>query len=248
MKTGLFKPISALLMTAFACFLHTVLHTPRIVLLRLSRFIEFPCHGQGRDGPFPNMSFPSLKKKTEFLAVIAGCTLMGSLALAQEKSPAPEHETAGSKNLLSNGDFTNGTEGWEFHAYEQRGKMSIDENEKHGNKPSVRVDHIGEDTSKLKQTVTVEPETRYRLEGYIKTKDLQPVTREGKGGAGLFLDGTRQNSQVVNKTKSWTKVSVIIVTGAQTEVQVGGNLTSVTGTAWFADLSMVKIGKAPPRR
>jgi hypothetical protein len=194
------------------------------------------------------MSFPSLKMKTEFLAVIAGCTLMSSLALAQDKSPTPEQESAGSKNLLNNGDFTKGTEGWEFHAYEQRGKMSIDEKEKHGDKPCVRIDHIDGDSSKLKQTVTVEPETRYRLEGYIKTKDLQSVKREGRGGAGLFLDGTWQRSQVVNKTKSWTKVSVIIVTGAQTEVQVGGSLDLVTGTAWFADLSMVKIGKAPPRR
>jgi hypothetical protein len=194
------------------------------------------------------MSFLSVKRKVEFLAVIAGCALMSSLALAQDKSPTAEQESSGSKNLLSNGDFTKGAEGWEFHAYEQRGKMSIDENEKHGNKPSARIDHSGEDASKLLQTVTVEPETRYRLEGYIKTKDLLAVKRDGKGGAGLFLDGTWQKSQVLNKTKAWTKVWVIITTGAQTEVRVGAALDSVTGTVWFADLSMVKIGKAPPRR
>jgi hypothetical protein len=33
-------------------------------------------------------------------------------------------------------------------------------------------------------------------------------------------------------------------------VEVGGRLgyDLVLGTAWFADLSLVKIGKAPPRR
>jgi hypothetical protein len=76
------------------------------------------------------------------------------------------------------------------------------------------------------------------------------VKREGKGGAQVYLDGTWQRSQVVNKTKSWTKVWIVIITGAQTEVEIGGRLgyDLVTGTAWFAEMSMVKIGKAPPRR
>jgi hypothetical protein len=135
-------------------------------------------------------------------------------------------------------------------AVKKVGQMSIDENERHGDKPSLRIDNAGGDDTHPKQKVTVEPETRYRLAGYIRTKDLRSVKRDGKGGAHLSLYGAWQRSKVINGTKSWTKVSADIVTGAETEVEVGGGCLDgpVAGTAWFAELSLVKIGKAPPRR
>jgi len=198
------------------------------------------------------MNSSPLRTGTKFLAVLAGLTLTGSLALAQSGSLTLGQETSGSKNLLVNGDFTKGTEGWTFDPHAKHGVMTLDPNEKHGNNPSVRIENAQDDDSHLKQKVTVEPETRYRLEGYIKTKDARSTQRDGKGGASLDLEGTRQKSLSVNKTKSWTRVSVDIITGAETEVEVGGRLgfwnDGVVGTAWFADLSLVKIGKAPPRR
>jgi len=177
--------------------------------------------------------------------MIASLTLAGSAAFAQETSDS-------TKNLLVNGDFQNGTDGWTFEPYKKKGTMTLDADEKHLDKPSVRIDNPEDEDSHLKQKVAVEPETRYRLEGYVKTKNVESVKRDGKGGATLDLDGTWQRSKAVNKTKSWTKVSVDIVTGAEKEVEVGARLgfwsDGVIGTAWFADLKLVKIGKAPPRR
>ncbi|MEP6670082.1 MAG: carbohydrate binding domain-containing protein [Chthoniobacter sp.] len=194
------------------------------------------------------MNFSPLRTWMDCLAVLAGFTLAGSVAMAQE----PGGATPNTKNLLVNGSFEKGTEGWTFEPHEKRGIMTLDENEKHGGKPSVRIENPADEDSHFKQKVTVEPETRYRLEGYIKTKDVKAVKRDSKGGATLDLEGTWQHTVAVNKTKSWTKVSIDIVTGAQTEVEVGARLgywsDGVIGTAWFADLSLVKIGKAPPRR
>jgi len=198
------------------------------------------------------MNSSPLRTWTKFLAVLTGLTLTGSLVLAQNQNATPTlgQETPSTKNLLVNGDFTKGTEGWTLNATQKVGKMPIDETEKHGEKPSLRIDNIAGDDTHLKQTVTVEPETRYRLEGYIRTKDLQSVSRTGKGGAQLVLDNSWQRSVTISKTKSWTKVSVVIVSGAETQIDVGARLgyDLVTGTAWFADLTMVKLGKAPPRR
>ena len=197
----------------------------------------------------PGMNFSPLRAWVYCLAVIAGFTLAGSVAVAQELGSTPTPTT---KNLLVNGSFEKGAEGWTFDPHGKKGTMTWDENEKHGNKPSVRIENTEGDDSHLKQKVTVEPETRYRLEAYVKTKNVQSVKRDGKGGASLDLEGTWQDSKPLNKTKSWTKVSHDIVTGSETEVEVGGRLgfwgDAVTGTAWFADFSLVKIGKAPPRR
>jgi len=193
------------------------------------------------------MNFSPLRTWMDCLAVVAGFTLAGSVAMAQDLG-----STTNPKNLLVNGSFEKGTEGWTFEPHGKVGIMALDETEKHGGKPSVRIENPGDEDSHLKQKVTVEPETRYRLEGYIKTKDVKGTKRDSKGGATLDLEGTWQHTVAVNKTKSWTKVSIDIVTGAQTEVEVGGRLgywsDGVIGTAWFADLSLVKIGKAPPRR
>jgi hypothetical protein len=181
-----------------------------------------------------------------WLAVMALFGPVGAVVMAEEPSST-------TKNLLVNGFFEKGTDGWTFDANNKKGTMTWDEAEKHGNHPSVRIENTEGDDSHLKQKVKVEPETRYRLEAYIRTKDVVPVKRDSKGGASIDLEGTWEASKPpLNKTKSWTKVSVDIVTGAQTEVEVGGRLgfwsDTVTGTAWFADFSLVKIGKAPPRR
>jgi hypothetical protein len=197
------------------------------------------------------MKLPSWIHWTYLLSVFGLMLQAESMAqLAPLSSPAPGQASSSTKNLLVNGSFQNGTDGWTLSSYYKIGKMEIDPTEKHGNSPALRIDNAQGDDTHLKQKVTVEPETRYRLEGYIRTKDLRSVKREGKGGAQVDLDGTWQRSQVVSGTKSWTKVSLDIVTGAETEVEVGGRLgyDPVVGTAWFADLSLVKIGKAPPRR
>ena len=175
------------------------------------------------------------------------CSVMMALsALAGAQEPA-------TKNLLTNGSFEKGTDGWTFDPHKKVGTMTWDETEKHGTHPSVRIENPTDEDSHFKTKVTVEPETRYRLEAYIKTKDVLATKRDSKGGACIDLEGTWQTSKpAVNKTKSWTKVSVDFVTGAQTEAEVGGRLgfwsDGAKGTAWFADFTLVKLAKAPPRR
>ena len=109
----------------------------------------------------------------------------------------------------------------------------------------------GDDTF-VKQKVKVKPNTKYRLSGYIKTKDVLTVKREGKDGASLAVGGGFVKTPPVTKTKSWTRVTHEFATGGETEIEVGPRLgffsALTTGTAWFADLSLDELGRTTQRR
>ena len=89
---------------------------------------------------------------------------------------------AASVNLLTNGTFEKGAEGWVLSAHEKKGQMAMDATELHNGKPSLRIDNAEGDDTFAKQKVTVKPNTRYRIAGYIKTKAVQTLKRDGKDG------------------------------------------------------------------
>jgi Carbohydrate binding domain len=179
-------------------------------------------------------------------SLIAGVALAGAAALAQDQSGAS------SKNLLPNGNFEKGMEGWAITAFGKKGQGAIDDSEKREGRSTLRIDNSEGDDASARQKVAVEPNTHYRLEGYIKTKDVQAVKRGGKDGASLCLSGGWEKTQSVAGTRSWTRVAHDFNTGGETAVEVCARLgyisAPVTGTAWFSDIKLTRIGKAPPRR
>jgi len=79
------------------------------------------------------------------------------------------------------------------------------------------------------------------------------VKRESKGGATLDLEGTWQHTVAVNKTKSWTKVSIGRRDRRANRKRkwVAGWDTGAMGSSGPRGLPTcrsVKIRKAPPRR
>lgn len=182
------------------------------------------------------------------MAAVAGLTLTGTVAMAQGIGGS-----AADKNLLVNASFEKGLEGWKVNANQKKGTATIDQTEMRGGKPTLRVDNPEPDDLHVTQTITVEPNTRYRFEGYIKTKDVEPMKRDSKDGACLAIEGGYQKSQVISKTKSWTKVTLEFATGpSEKQVSLGTRLGfyyGITkGTAWYSDLSVERVGKAPPPR
>lgn len=151
-------------------------------------------------------------------------------------------------NLLVNASFEKGTDGWQLRAFASKGQMAVDLNEKHGASGSLRIENSGADDTFVGQKVVVKPPARYRLTGWIKTKDVTPIEHNGKEGASLSLFGSFEKSQSVVKTKGWTRVTLDFDTGSKTEVEVGPRLghhaSKAIGTAWFADLSLVELGPA----
>jgi hypothetical protein len=97
------------------------------------------------------------------VAAVAGITLGGSAVMAQGTANS-------TKNLLVNGSFEKGLDGWKVDANQKKGTATVDETEKRNGKPSLKVENPEADDVHVTQSVPVEPNTRYRFEGYIKTK------------------------------------------------------------------------------
>jgi hypothetical protein len=198
------------------------------------------------------MNLSPLRTRMEFLAAIAGLAFISSMALGQDGSLPLGQDTAAAKNLLVNGSFEKGLDGWTVDAHEKHGQATIDSTEMREGKPTLRVENAGADDTHVKQKITVEPNTRYRLEGYIKTKDAVAQGRQSKVGASLAVEGGFQRSNEVNRTKSWTRVAFDFSTGSETEIEVGARLgfyaNLTMGIAWFSDLTLKKIGKSAMRR
>ena len=152
-------------------------------------------------------------------------------------------------NLLVNGAFENGLKGWVLHSNGGPiGAMTIDSAEQHANRPTLRVENAEACDTIVGQKVAVKPNTHYRMTAFIRTKDVTPVKRGGKEGASMAVSGGFVKTPSVTGTKVWTRVSHEFNTGGETEIEIGARLghysNLVTGTAWYADLSLVELGKA----
>lgn len=152
-------------------------------------------------------------------------------------------------NVLVNGAFENGLKAWNLHSNGGGpGVMMIDEVERHSNRPTLRVENAQGCDTIVGQKVAVKPNTHYRMTAFIKTKDVATVKRGGKEGASMTVSGGFIKTPSVTGTKVWTRVTHDFNTGGETEIEIGARLghysNAVTGTAWYADMSLVEVGKA----
>ena len=180
-----------------------------------------------------------MKSSTKLL-LIAATSALTAAALAQQSSTAKP-------NLLTNSSFEDGQNGWEFSSAHKQGSVTVDTVEKHEGKSSIRIENPAGDDSFLKQTVTVKPKTRYRLTGYVKTKD---VVVKG-AGATISLAGGFEHTEALSGKQSWKKVSFEFDSGAMNTIQIGPRLghysTMAMGVAWFDDLQLVEVGPSRKR-
>ena len=163
------------------------------------------------------------------------------------------------KNLFVNGNFEKGTDGWELDTFGKSGRMTVDKNELHKGKPTLRIDNTEGGLTFVRQHIEGKPNTHYQLSGYIMTKDVEPVKKGSKEGACVIVGfsaevsvGQSQSkarggkSVSIQKTKPWTKITVDFTSGSKTNLPVGAALgyynENVIGTAWFAELSLVELG------
>lgn len=184
--------------------------------------------------PFCRLYFVGLAATMMMMAALAGS------CLAQQ----PDRKL----DLLKNGSFEKGLEGWQTTSHRKNSKIEIDKVELYKGQPTLKIDNLGADDSLAMQKVTVKPMTRYRLTGFVKTKDIKPGDKDATVGANVCLRGGFERSEDIMKTRTWGRLTLEFETGPKTEVEVGPRLdffsSVVTGTAWFADLSLVELGPA----
>lgn len=154
------------------------------------------------------------------------------------------------ENLVSNGGFEEGSvtsiEGWQTATFIGEAEFSRAENGRSGYCAKVTSED-GADAG-WTFTVPVEPESIYRLSGYIRTENMRT-----NGGFGAVLNvHTVENARTapVIGADDWQYVEVDFRSGNRQSVQVNcllGGWGTVTGTAYFDDISVVKL-EAPTGR
>ena len=97
-------------------------------------------------------------------------------------------------------------------------------------------------------TARVDPFTRYRLTGWIKTEDVKPI--DGGRGALLNLHDLQGiATSALTGTTDWTEVKVEFQTAEQSTLQINcllGGWGRATGKAWYDDLTLVALSQVPP--
>jgi len=158
-------------------------------------------------------------------------------------------------NLLDNGSFQKGTVKWEMttHNASANVKWSVDRKVLFHDKPTLRVINPGVTDTHIIQKVKVKPNTRYRISGFVKAQNIKDQSGnainapEDKGGAGACLSIAGRNGCASSRVSAdaWTEVSSEFKTESETErvfeCRLGYFGASVSGTAWFADLTMTEV-------
>ncbi|MEX2671070.1 MAG: PVC-type heme-binding CxxCH protein [Phycisphaeraceae bacterium] len=158
-------------------------------------------------------------------------------------------------NQLANLSFTdleNGSPaGWSIRNYQGVAAHRVDEGREQGH--AVRISsESGSDTSWY-TNVEVQPGTRYRLSGWIRTEN---IATQGNAHGALFNVHELQGAEGARTTglegdNDWTRVETSFNSGNRTSLTINalfGGWGSATGTAWFDDVQLVALESAPDDR
>ncbi len=157
-------------------------------------------------------------------------------------------------NLLKNDSFENVTEGapadWQHDAYlkdEHITSYTLDNTEAHTGTYSAVLENKEANHSRWTQVITVKPKSTYKLSGYVKTEQIGPDA----AGAHFFVDGVAVSYPEVKDTGGkWAYISFYAKTGKDQKsitfgASLGGYGSINTGKAYFDDVSVEKVSKAP---
>lgn len=183
------------------------------------------------------------------------CIACVALLMAASCSSPPE-------GLLQNGSFERGEplpEGWETMVGARTGDserattVELDTETAHTGKRSVRIS--GETTTHVWHALAFGPVpvtagTRYRLDGFMKTDDVKPTSRQYRNSNIfiMFVDAEGRTirlpngsqvsaSTVLTGTNDWTPVETEAVAPEGAVTATIGCFLSCSGTAWFDDVS-----------
>ncbi len=215
------------------------------------------CACLAKDRPTARRLFDDLTARHQVMAEvwsIAGGLEAAKKWLADEPvSQKPEGAGGdgagpGPANLLANANFQKGLDGWAVDAWAKKGHAEPDNEERHQDHPSLRIQNAEWGNVYVSQKITVKPNTRYRLSGWIKTRDVEDQKKTGTAGATLWIGGGWDATRLVGQSEDWTYVELDVESGAKTKIEIGPRLgnwgDTVMGTAWFADLSLAELPPA----
>lgn len=213
--------------------------------------------------PFDPAMWAALKKvdwkkpgltNDQVIDVLPSEQLLPSVVQVRPSFLTPERRL---QNLLIAGDFEgDDARRWKRHSFRENKLSGAIEGvgAKVGQKSAVLRATISDDTH-FNQMVSIQPNMRYLLSGWIKTRDVAIDTRADqtyrKAGATLAIWGGYEHSSSLTGTNDWQYVTLIFDANNRTEVSVGPRLgfwnSIASGEAWFDDLCLIPLGPSPVR-
>ena len=191
------------------------------------------------------------KVKMKNVGITAVVLVMAFLSLVIPRIAEGEEELK-SKNIVKNGGFEKGLEGW-HNWWRKGGKFKIDRDMKYSGKASLRIE--GEFNSKVgvAQYLNLKPNTRYRLKYVIKTKEVVtnpecPWARVA--GAGITVWTGEKALFLPRGTRAFIGTNRWVSQGEDfetTELKEGHryyihmHIIGASGTAWFDDVVIEEI-------
>ena len=163
-------------------------------------------------------------------------------------APAAAPAEIKSSNLLVNGDFTNGLQGWHV----DNKAVAIDPAAKAGDKNAVCLPS----NSRIQQSVALEPDTMYEFSFLIKGENIVGTRPFNSGACVVLNSGKIYNRQTptgdnrrMTGTFDWKRHTFKFnsskdFNGKRLSVRLEIN---ANGKCYFADVKLVKIGKAPAK-
>jgi alpha-N-arabinofuranosidase len=151
-------------------------------------------------------------------------------------------------NVLRNPSFetpTNKPLGWDTRTFGGHAEFEYVQHDPTGNR-CIRISSATGADAAWFRTAVVDAYAVYRLSGWIKTGNVIGISGEG---ALLNLHyGPSAKTEALTGTQDWTHVAVEFETGATESVTINcllGGWGQASGTAWFDDLSLERVGDQP---
>jgi len=151
-------------------------------------------------------------------------------------------------NLIPNGGFEDGAQGWSLGA-----GQAIDEDIAHSGRRSVRLNvPAGEPgKSNVGVTVPVTPNTRYRAELWIRRENVGVTGTyvSERDDAGNLTGTSTQYGRVVPAVDGvWhQQVWELTTQAATTQLNIRGDIYNSTGTIWLDDFALYELGEGDYR-
>jgi hypothetical protein len=172
------------------------------------------------------------------------CVVVGCWAIL---AAAPDAAGAPSEQLLTNGDFEKGTEGWDPLWSREAGaaKAILDTVERHGGAQALRIEHTGSRDWSLKHSLElkVQPGEIYELTAWVRVQGagsvtLSVVTRDAAGNTIDWSYGGRSTPE----TKAWRFLRSRFIVSPETATIWPRLIGDGSATVWCDDFVLTRQG------
>ena len=121
-------------------------------------------------------------------------------------------------------------------------KFEKDTSVKYNKKDSYKIENTSYNDAMFYKTISVKPNTPYKITCKIKTENVTSKMENSDSGAHICIADTTEKSDNVTGSSDWTEVTFYFNSKNREEVKIGfrlgGNEDEVIGTAWFSDITI----------